>query len=109
MGYAGTGEIAKESVKTGKSIRDLVIERGLMDAARLDQILSVDAMTRGGIVGEGGAGRGGGGGGRKKESAPRGWRSPSCCPLRFFPRGPPQPSLPPPPRPPKNRRAASFK
>ena len=58
IGYAATAEIAKESVKTGRSIRDLVIERGLIDPARLDQILSVDAMTRGGITG--GSGRSGG-------------------------------------------------
>ena len=51
IGYAATAEIAKESVKTGKPIRQLVIERGLLDAARLDEILSVEAMTRGGIAG----------------------------------------------------------
>ena len=45
-------------MKTGKSIRDLVLERGLLDAARLDEILSVESMTRGGIVGrEKGQGR----------------------------------------------------
>jgi aspartate ammonia-lyase len=53
IGYAATADIAKESVKTGKSIRDLVLERGLLDAKRLDEILSPDAMTRGGIIGEG--------------------------------------------------------
>jgi aspartate ammonia-lyase len=52
IGYAATAEIAKTSVKTGRSIRELVLERGLMDAARLDEILSVESMTRGGIVGE---------------------------------------------------------
>ncbi len=52
LGYAATAEIAKEAVKTGRPIRDLVLERGLLDAARLDQILSVESMTRGGIVGE---------------------------------------------------------
>jgi aspartate ammonia-lyase len=52
IGYAATAEIAKESVKTGKSIRDLVLERKLLDASRLDEILSIDAMTRGGIVGD---------------------------------------------------------
>jgi len=58
IGYAATAEIAKESVKTGRSIRDLVLERGLLDAARLDEILSVESMTRGGIVGrEKGQGR----------------------------------------------------
>jgi aspartate ammonia-lyase len=56
IGYAATAEIAKESVKTGKSIRALVLERGLLDAAELDAILSADAMTRGGIVGTKGAG-----------------------------------------------------
>ena len=56
IGYAATAEIAKESVKTGKSIRELVLARGLLDAKRLDEILSVEAMTRGGITGAGGAG-----------------------------------------------------
>ena len=61
IGYAATAEIAKESVKTGRSIRDLVIERGLIDPSRLDEILSVDAMTRGGITGGSGGSRGPGG------------------------------------------------
>jgi aspartate ammonia-lyase len=51
IGYAATAEVAKESVKTGRTIRELVLERGLLDAARLDDILSVESMTRGGIVG----------------------------------------------------------
>jgi aspartate ammonia-lyase len=52
IGYAATADIAKTAVKTGRTIRELVLERGLLDAARLDEILSVEAMTRGGIVGE---------------------------------------------------------
>jgi len=52
IGYAETAAIAKEAVKTGKTIRELVLARGLLDAAQLDAILSVDAMTRGGIVGK---------------------------------------------------------
>jgi len=56
IGYAATAEIAKESVKTGKSIRELVLARGLLDAKQLDAVLSVEAMTRGGITGEGEAG-----------------------------------------------------
>ncbi len=55
IGYAATAEIAKEAVRTGRTIRDLVLERGLLDAARLDAILSVDAMTQGGVVGKPGA------------------------------------------------------
>ena len=52
IGYAATAELAKESVKTGRSIRDLVLARGLLDQDRLDRVLSAEAMTRGGIVGE---------------------------------------------------------
>jgi aspartate ammonia-lyase len=52
VGYAKTAEIAKAAVATGRSIRDLVLERGLMDAQQLDRILSVEAMTRPGIAGE---------------------------------------------------------
>jgi aspartate ammonia-lyase len=51
IGYAATAEIAKEAVKTGRPIRDLVLERQLLDRTKLDEILSVEAMTRGGIVG----------------------------------------------------------
>jgi aspartate ammonia-lyase len=51
IGYAATAEIAKESVKTGRPIRELVLARKLLDAQQLDEILSVDAMTRGGITG----------------------------------------------------------
>jgi aspartate ammonia-lyase len=53
IGYAKTAEIAKESVKTGTPIRELVLQRGLLDAAKLDQVLSADAMTRPGIPGGG--------------------------------------------------------
>jgi len=51
IGYTATAEIAKEAVSTGRSIRDIVLERGLLDAARLDEILSVEAMTKPGIAG----------------------------------------------------------
>src|SRR5581483_930396 len=51
IGYAATAEIAKDSVRTGRTIRELVLERRLLPPEQLDQILSVDAMTRGGIVG----------------------------------------------------------
>jgi aspartate ammonia-lyase len=51
IGYAATAEIAKASVATGRPIRDLVLERGLLSAADLDRILSVEAMTEPGIPG----------------------------------------------------------
>jgi aspartate ammonia-lyase len=52
LGYAVTADAAKESVATGRSIRDIVLERGLMDRARLDAILSPSAMTTPGVVGK---------------------------------------------------------
>ena len=51
IGYAATAEIAKASVMSGRSIRDLVLERGLLSADALDRILSVEAMTKPGIAG----------------------------------------------------------
>jgi aspartate ammonia-lyase len=61
IGYAATADVAKTAVKTGRSIREIVLERGLLDRDTLDRVLSVDAMTRGGIVGAtaGQEGRGG--------------------------------------------------
>jgi aspartate ammonia-lyase len=51
IGYAATADLAKTAVATGRSLRDLVLERNLLPAEKLDEILSVDAMTRPGIVG----------------------------------------------------------
>jgi len=51
IGYAATADVAKTAVRTGRTIRDIVLERGLIDSETLDRVLSVDAMTRGGIVG----------------------------------------------------------
>ena len=52
IGYAKTADIAKESVRTGKPIREIVLERNLIDAAQLDEILSVEAMTEPGVPGK---------------------------------------------------------
>jgi aspartate ammonia-lyase len=52
IGYAKTAEIAKESVRTGKPIREIVLERGLIEPAQLDEILSVEAMTEPGVPGK---------------------------------------------------------
>jgi aspartate ammonia-lyase len=54
LGYAVTAEIAKAAVSSGRTIRELVLERGLLDASQLDEILSVESMTKGGVVGEAG-------------------------------------------------------
>jgi aspartate ammonia-lyase len=52
IGYAKTAEIAKESVKTGKPIRELVLGRKLLDAEQLDRILSAEEMTEPGVPGK---------------------------------------------------------
>jgi aspartate ammonia-lyase len=53
LGYAKTAELAKASVQSGRPIRDLVLEQGLIEPDQLDRILSAEGMTRPGIVGEG--------------------------------------------------------
>jgi fumarate hydratase class II len=57
LGYAQTAEVAKTAVATGKSIREIVLARGLMSAEELDKVLSVEAMTRPGVVRDTGAHR----------------------------------------------------
>ena len=52
LGYAVTAEVAKAAVETGRPIRELVLERGLLDQAQLDKILSAAAMTKPGIPGK---------------------------------------------------------
>jgi len=49
LGYEGAAEVIKESMKTGRSIREIVLERGLLDEATLDQALDVLALTKGGL------------------------------------------------------------
>jgi aspartate ammonia-lyase len=45
IGYAATAEIAKESVRTGKSIREIAQERGILTDAELDLLLAPERMT----------------------------------------------------------------
>src|SRR3954468_924642 len=52
IGYAATAEIAKLSVKTGRSIADIVRERRLLPDRQLAEILSPAAMTSPGIPGK---------------------------------------------------------
>ena len=49
IGYEAAAEVVKESVKTGRSVRDIVLARGLMDEAELDRALDVLGMTEGGV------------------------------------------------------------
>ena len=52
IGYAATADIAKASVTSARPIREIVLERGLMEATQLERVLSAEAMTRPGIAGE---------------------------------------------------------
>ena len=49
IGYEKAAEVIKESTKTGRSIRELVLERGWMTDAELDKALDTLAQTKGGI------------------------------------------------------------
>jgi len=49
IGYLAAAEIAKESIKSGKTIRQLVIEKGLLSAEELEKIFDVRGMTEPGI------------------------------------------------------------
>jgi aspartate ammonia-lyase len=51
IGYAATADLAKTAVATGRSLRDLALERRLLPAEQLDEILSIEAMTEPGIAG----------------------------------------------------------
>jgi aspartate ammonia-lyase len=45
IGYAAAAEIAKESVRTGRTVTDIALERGLLDESLLRQILDPYRMT----------------------------------------------------------------
>ena len=49
LGYETAAEVVKESVRTGRPIREVVRVRGLMTDEELDRALDVMAMTRGGL------------------------------------------------------------
>ena len=51
IGYEKAAELVKASVKTGRSIRDLVLDEQLMSEEDLDRALDVLSMTRGGVPG----------------------------------------------------------
>ena len=56
VGYQKAAEIAKKAIKTGDSVRELILKEKLMDKEQLDAILDPVNMTEPGISGkEGGA------------------------------------------------------
>ena len=57
IGYDATAEVSKAAMKEGKTAKEVVLERGLLDAADVDRALDVEAMTKGGLIeGVGGGG-----------------------------------------------------
>jgi fumarate hydratase class II len=46
IGYLNAAAIAKESLETGKSLRQLVLEKELMDEDTLQKVLDLDQMSR---------------------------------------------------------------
>jgi fumarate hydratase class II len=54
VGYDKAASIAKEAYATGKTLREVVLARGLMTEAELDAALDPEAMTRPGAQGPGG-------------------------------------------------------
>jgi aspartate ammonia-lyase len=52
IGYAKAAELAKESVKTGESIRELAKRKKVLPAADLDRVLDLRRMTEIGVPGK---------------------------------------------------------
>ncbi len=46
IGYLNSAEIAKESLATGKSLRQIVLEKGLMTEVQLAEVLDLEQMSR---------------------------------------------------------------
>ena len=46
IGYENTTLIARLALESGRRVEDLVLERGLLDAAQLKAILQPDVLTR---------------------------------------------------------------
>jgi len=49
IGYAAAAEVAKEYISSGKSIRQIVLEKGLLEKEQLDKLFNLREMTEPGI------------------------------------------------------------
>ena len=47
IGYMKAAEIGKESLKTRRSVRQIVLERGMMDELKLNEVLDIEKMAKG--------------------------------------------------------------
>jgi fumarate hydratase class II len=55
LGYEQVAVLVKDARMTGRSVRDLVLERNLLDRATVDRVLDVEAMARGAVPGGSGS------------------------------------------------------
>jgi aspartate ammonia-lyase len=51
LGYALAAEISKQAVREGRTIREIVIERGIFTAQELDELLAPHELTEPGVAG----------------------------------------------------------
>ncbi|MFV0380233.1 MAG: aspartate ammonia-lyase [Anaerorhabdus sp.] len=51
IGYANASKYAKLALEENRKLKELIIESGLMDSAKLDEVLNIKEMTRPGIPG----------------------------------------------------------
>jgi fumarate hydratase class II len=51
IGYDNGAIAAKEAFASGRNVRDIVIEKGWLDADQVDELLDIKRMTEGGIIG----------------------------------------------------------
>lgn len=51
IGYDAGASVAKEAFRTGRTVREVVLERGLLTAEELDRVLDIHKMTEGGLPG----------------------------------------------------------
>jgi len=59
IGYAESAKMAKEAIATGLTVKELVVKKGLLEGAELEEVLDLRAMTEIGVPG--GVGLPGGG------------------------------------------------
>jgi fumarate hydratase class II len=49
VGYDTVAELVKEARRTGKTIREVALERKILPPDELDKVLDVEWMTKGGL------------------------------------------------------------
>jgi fumarate hydratase class II len=51
IGYQKGAEVAKEAMKTNRTVREVVVEKGYLSTEKADRLLNVRSLTEGGIQG----------------------------------------------------------